>query len=83
MNKNQISMKNKYQIRYQHTSWALASSKEAALSAVRLAGGVDRIYYADCPDGLYCYCTAAEKDADDTGASAFAVICGPEQQGAQ
>jgi hypothetical protein len=74
---------NKYQIRFGHTSWASAGSKEAAIAAVKAEAGIDRLYSVSCPDGLYCYTSAEEKDADDTGASAFAIICAPEQQGEQ
>lgn len=76
------AMKNdKYQIRYQHTSWTSADSKDAAIRAVRAEARVSRLYTADVPDGIYCYKSQADKDADDTGARAFAVICGPSQQG--
>ena len=75
-----VAMKHKYQIRYGHTSWTGAGSKAEALRMVRREARVSRLYTADVPDGLYCYVSQAEKDADDTGASAFAVICGPEQQ---
>lgn len=71
----------KYQIRYNHTSSVTADSKAAALRTVRREAGVSRLALADVPDGLYCYRTAADKAADDTGARAFAVICGPTQQG--
>lgn len=73
-------MKAKYQIRYNHTSTAWADSRAAALRAVRQEARVRRLYTADVPDGSYCYTSLAAKDADDTGASAYAVICGPEQQ---
>jgi hypothetical protein len=69
-----------YQIRYQHTSWATAPSAAAAILNVKNESGVSRLYYADCADGMYCYLTAADKAADDTGASAYAVICDPNQQ---
>lgn len=74
------TMTGKYQIRYQHTSWAAATSKEAAIQAVKQEARVSRLYTADTPDGLYCYRSAADKGRDDTGARAFAVICGPNQQ---
>lgn len=79
--KTKVTMKTKYQIRYQHTSWAGADTKAAAINAVKAEGRVSRLYTADVPDGLYCYKSQADKDADDTGARAFAVICGPDQQG--
>ena len=69
-----------YQIRYRHTSWTTAASKHAAIRQVKNEGGVSRLYYADCADGLYCYLSAADKAADDTGANAYAVICAPDQQ---
>lgn len=74
-------MKNKYQIRYQHTSWERADSREAAIAAVKAEARQNRLFYADVPDGLYCYLSRADKLADDTGARAYAVICGPTQQG--
>jgi hypothetical protein len=70
----------KYQIRYNHTSWGIAATKAGAIAAVKMEGGVSRLYIAAVPDGLYCYLTAARRTADDTGASAYAVICGPDQQ---
>ena len=73
-------MKNKYQIRYNHTSSTTAASKAAALAAVKSEARVSRLYTADVPDGLYRYASQAAKDADDTGARAYAVICGPNQQ---
>lgn len=73
-------MKNKYQIRYNHTSLAYAESREAAIREVKSEARVQRLYYADVPDGLYCYKSKSDKDDDDTGAAAFAVICGPGQQ---
>jgi hypothetical protein len=36
--------------------------------------GVARMSVATVPDGAYCYATRAEMDADDTGASACAVV---------
>lgn len=72
---------NKYQIRYQHTSWTAADSMDAAKREVKNEGRVSRLYYADCADGIYCYLSQEDKDADDTGASAYAVICGPTQHG--
>ena len=71
----------KYQIRYQHTAWTSAASLDAAKRAVKSEGRVSRLYYADCADGIYCYLSKEAKDADDTGARAYAVICGPSQQG--
>lgn len=71
----------KYQIRYQHTSWDSADSKSEALRKVRLEARVSRLAIASVPDGDYCYKAVADKNADDTGASAFAVICSPTQQG--
>jgi hypothetical protein len=72
----------KYQIRYQHTSHSSAASKSAALAAVRREARVSRLAIAEVPDGTYCYRSKADMTNDDTGASAFAVICGPKQQGA-
>ena len=72
---------NKYQIRYQHTSWTTAGSLGAAKRAVKNEGHVRRLFYSDCDDGLYCYLSREDKDSDDTGASSYAVICGPTQQG--
>lgn len=73
----------KYQIRYQHTSWAGADSRDAAIAAVKNEARQNSLYYAQTPDGLYCYRSRADKLADDTGARAYAVICGPGQQGAE
>lgn len=70
----------KYQIRYQHTSYSSASSKAEALAAVRREARVTRLAIAEVADGTYCYRSKADKANDDTGTSAFAVICGPEQQ---
>jgi len=70
----------KYQIRYQHTSWAGASSVGAARAAIKTEGRSRRLYYADCADGLFCYLSAGDKAKDTTGAHAFAVICGPKHQ---
>lgn len=47
---------------------------------VRTEARVAKLALADATDGLYCYRSAADKAADDTGARAFAVICGPGQQ---
>jgi hypothetical protein len=58
------------------------NSKQAAIRAVKTEGRARRLYTADVPDGLYCYPSRADKDRDDSGARAFAVICGPGQQGA-
>jgi hypothetical protein len=73
----------KYQIRYQHTSWSEADSLEAAIHSVKAEARQTRLFFADTPDGMYCYKTSKDKQADDTGARAFACICGPGQQGAQ
>jgi len=72
--------KNRYEVRYNHRSTETASSKEQALLMVRTEARVAKLALADATDGLYCYRSAADKAADDTGARAFAVICGPGQQ---
>ena len=73
-------MKNKYQIRYQHTSWTGASTLAAARREVRNEARVSRIYSVSVPDGTYCYKSKADMDDDTTGERAFAVICDPSQQ---
>jgi hypothetical protein len=73
-------MKNKYQIRYQHTSWSSADSKDAAIREVKNVPRVSRLYFSEVPDGLYCYTSAADKARDISGERAYAVICGPNQQ---
>ena len=70
----------KYQIRYQHTSWAKSDTRDAAIRHVKGEARQNRLFYADTPDGLYCYKSKADKDRDETGARAFAVICRPNQQ---
>ena len=73
-------MKNKYRIRYQHTSAQEAGSKRAALMAVRAMMGQRRVFAVSVPDGTYCYRTPADRTQDDSGARAYAVICSPAQQ---
>ena len=69
-----------YQIRYQHTSWSSAPTKQEALERVRLEARAPKLHTIEVPDGTYCYKSQEDMDRDDTGARAFAVICGPEQQ---
>ena len=71
----------KYEIRYQHTAWGKAPSYDAALRDVRREGRVARLHVVVCPDGAYCYRSQADKDRDDTGERAFAVICRDEEEG--
>lgn len=74
-------MKNgKYQIRYQHTAWDSAESKNEALRKVKSESRCRILHYVNADDGIYCYRSKADKDNDDTGAYSFAVICGPGQQ---
>ncbi len=79
--RQRLMNEHKYQIRYQHRSWVWANSREDAIAAVKAEARQNRLYYADMPDGLYCYLDRAGKLSDDTGARAYAVICGPNQQG--
>jgi histone H3/H4 len=69
-------------IRYDHTSDETAETMERALQMVaaelcRTAGtkcGADDMVTVKCDDGVYIYRDAEERDADDTGIAAFAVI---------
>jgi len=80
-------MKNKtYAIRYNHTSKETAGSKSQALYRVRAEmrhmgwGRLGKPRYIECEDGLYCYMSAAEANADSDGSRAFAVITGPNHR---
>ena len=54
----------------------------AALRSVRREAGVSRLPRVSVPDGTYCYQSAADMAVDvNNGARAYAVICGPGQQG--
>ena len=67
-----------YDIRYRHTSTDSASSLADAIRQVKCELGVNRLYRADCPDGIYCYRESAGKANDCDGSRADAVICTPE-----
>ena len=72
-------MKN-YLIRYAHTSPGCATSRRGAMQMVRLEAGVSRLAIAICTDGTYLWRSQADKEKDDTGANAFAVVSSPAQQ---
>ena len=69
-----------YRIRYQHTSSATATSRKAALRAVRAELRVSRLSLYSAADGLYCWRRRADQLADCDGSRAAAVIESPEQQ---
>ena len=69
-----------YRIRYQHTGSAAATSRKAALRAVRVELRVRRLSLYSAPDGLYCWRSLAEQRADCDGSRADAVIESPAQQ---
>lgn len=77
-----IAMKRTYKIRYNHTSPTSTASKREAIRQVRSQmrhmgwGRLGKPRYVDCEDGLYCYMSTAEANADTDGSRAFAVICG-------
>jgi hypothetical protein len=64
----------KYRIRYQDRAPEEATSLAQAKHYVRLHLRVRRLYYADCPDGLYCYDSREAFQRDQTGAYSDAVI---------
>jgi hypothetical protein len=66
-----------YRIAYQNKSPEIASSLAQAKRHVRLHLRARRLYYADCPDGLYCYDSREAFGRDQTGAHADAVIVRP------
>jgi hypothetical protein len=68
-----------YRISYNHRSTETATSKDQALQMVRAEARVSRLALAETSDGIYCYASQEDKDRDDTGARAFAVICTAEQ----
>ena len=50
------------------------TSYRDALRLARQEVGVTRLHVAQVPDGTYCYGTRRERDADETGAAAAAVV---------
>ena len=69
-----------YRIRYQHTSSATATSRKAALQAVRSELRVSRLSLYSATDGLYCWRSRADQIADGDGSRAAAVIESPAQR---
>ena len=69
-----------YRIRYQHTSSATATSREAALRAVRAELRFRRLSLYSATDGLYCWRSRADQLSDCDGSRAAAVIESPAQQ---
>lgn len=82
MEERKERMTKKYQIRYNSRSSQTATSYASALDLVR----TEMLPQKSAPveikadDGTYIYRDQEDADRDDTGARAFAVICGPEQQ---
>ena len=66
----------KIEIRYRGKSTEEKPSQAAAIRAVKAQGLHWRVA---TPDGIYCYADRAAMLRDDSGASADAVICTPEE----
>ena len=71
----ELGRTNMYEIRYRHTSSDTAGSRDEAIRKVRRELGVNTLYRAECPDGIYCYRDSAGKANDCDGSRADAVIC--------
>lgn len=77
-----------YIVRYHHTGPRKATSTSDAIElvrdeAVRVVGSAEArksLFVVRADDGHYCYLTQADADADDSGASAFAVIESEERE---
>lgn len=63
-----------YVIRYSFRSPEKASSIRAALTMVRSALGVRRLFIVRCADGIFLYRDRASMLRDDTGAYAHASV---------
>ena len=71
-----------YAVRYNHTGTIFSENMTSAKTAVReeaarVQGNADAasaVVFVLADDGIYAYLRQDEADADDTGATAFAVI---------
>lgn len=77
-----------YIVRYSHTGPQRANTADGALDlvrdeAMRVVGSTEArsdVCVVRAEDGYYCYLTEGDADADNSGASAFAVIESEERE---